>query len=132
MAAAGSSVVRRVEELGDLAQAHIQHLSEAAGEDGEGRRREGEAGGRTAQSWLPPWERGLRPAVGARPVRGPRSVPQDSHRLQLRRGRRGCVFIARGRRAHLSPIRAAGLALPPGVLGGTREQGPRRFAGSGR
>lgn len=36
MAAAGSSVVRRVEELGDLAQAHIQQLSEAAGEDGEG------------------------------------------------------------------------------------------------
>ncbi|ELV11399.1 hypothetical protein TREES_T100002260 [Tupaia chinensis] len=33
MAAAGSSVVRRVEELGDLAQAHIQQLSEAAGED---------------------------------------------------------------------------------------------------
>lgn len=36
MAAAVSGVVRRVEELGDLAQAHIQHLSEAAGEDGEG------------------------------------------------------------------------------------------------
>lgn len=36
MAAAGCSVVRRVEELGDLAQAHIQQLSEAAGEDGEG------------------------------------------------------------------------------------------------
>jgi hypothetical protein len=36
MAAALSSVVRRVEELGDLAQAHIQQLSEAAGEDGEG------------------------------------------------------------------------------------------------
>lgn len=35
MAAAGSSVVRRVEELGDAAQAHIQQLSEAAGEDGE-------------------------------------------------------------------------------------------------
>ncbi|XP_036919131.1 UPF0600 protein C5orf51 homolog [Sturnira hondurensis] len=33
MAAAGSSVVRRVEQLGDLAQAHIQQLSEAAGED---------------------------------------------------------------------------------------------------
>uniref|UniRef100_A0A671FST3 Uncharacterized protein n=1 Tax=Rhinolophus ferrumequinum TaxID=59479 RepID=A0A671FST3_RHIFE len=33
MAASGSSVVRRVEELGDLAQAHIQQLSEAAGED---------------------------------------------------------------------------------------------------
>ncbi|KAM4875967.1 RAB7A-interacting MON1-CCZ1 complex subunit 1 isoform 2-T2 [Thomomys bottae] len=33
MAAAISSVVRRVEELGDLAQAHIQQLSEAAGED---------------------------------------------------------------------------------------------------
>lgn len=33
MAAAGSSVVKRVEELGDLAQAHIQQLSEAAGED---------------------------------------------------------------------------------------------------
>uniref|UniRef100_A0A2K6H0V6 RAB7A interacting MON1-CCZ1 complex subunit 1 n=1 Tax=Propithecus coquereli TaxID=379532 RepID=A0A2K6H0V6_PROCO len=33
MAAAGPSVVRRVEELGDLAQAHIQQLSEAAGED---------------------------------------------------------------------------------------------------
>ncbi|KAI5134326.1 RAB7A-interacting MON1-CCZ1 complex subunit 1 [Manis pentadactyla] len=33
MAAAGSNVVRRVEELGDLAQAHIQQLSEAAGED---------------------------------------------------------------------------------------------------
>ncbi|MXQ79050.1 hypothetical protein E5288_WYG000449 [Bos mutus] len=33
MAAASSSVVRRVEELGDLAQAHIQQLSEAAGED---------------------------------------------------------------------------------------------------
>ncbi|XP_012981014.1 UPF0600 protein C5orf51 homolog isoform X2 [Mesocricetus auratus] len=33
MAAAVSGVVRRVEELGDLAQAHIQHLSEAAGED---------------------------------------------------------------------------------------------------
>ncbi|XP_066096488.1 RAB7A-interacting MON1-CCZ1 complex subunit 1 isoform X3 [Saccopteryx bilineata] len=39
MAAAGSSVVRRVEELGDLAQAHIQQLSEAAGEDGEGAER---------------------------------------------------------------------------------------------
>uniref|UniRef100_A0A2K6M8S8 RAB7A interacting MON1-CCZ1 complex subunit 1 n=1 Tax=Rhinopithecus bieti TaxID=61621 RepID=A0A2K6M8S8_RHIBE len=36
MAAAFYSVVRRVEELGDLAQAHIQQLSEAAGEDGEG------------------------------------------------------------------------------------------------
>lgn len=36
MAASVSGVVRRVEELGDLAQAHIQHLSEAAGEDGEG------------------------------------------------------------------------------------------------
>ncbi|XP_019604101.1 RAB7A-interacting MON1-CCZ1 complex subunit 1 isoform X1 [Rhinolophus sinicus] len=33
MAASGSSVVSRVEELGDLAQAHIQQLSEAAGED---------------------------------------------------------------------------------------------------
>ncbi|XP_069897210.1 RAB7A-interacting MON1-CCZ1 complex subunit 1 isoform X1 [Dipodomys merriami] len=33
MAAAVSGVVRRVEELGDLAQAHIQQLSEAAGED---------------------------------------------------------------------------------------------------
>uniref|UniRef100_G1PAB8 RAB7A interacting MON1-CCZ1 complex subunit 1 n=2 Tax=Myotis lucifugus TaxID=59463 RepID=G1PAB8_MYOLU len=33
MAAASSSVARRVEELGDLAQAHIQQLSEAAGED---------------------------------------------------------------------------------------------------
>ncbi|KAM5169208.1 RAB7A-interacting MON1-CCZ1 complex subunit 1 isoform 3-T3 [Callospermophilus lateralis] len=33
MAAAVSTVVRRVEELGDLAQAHIQQLSEAAGED---------------------------------------------------------------------------------------------------
>ncbi|XP_062943949.1 RAB7A-interacting MON1-CCZ1 complex subunit 1 isoform X2 [Cynocephalus volans] len=33
MEAAGSSVVKRVEELGDLAQAHIQQLSEAAGED---------------------------------------------------------------------------------------------------
>ncbi|XP_036265311.1 UPF0600 protein C5orf51 homolog isoform X1 [Pipistrellus kuhlii] len=33
MAAAGSGVARRVEELGDLAQAHIQQLSEAAGED---------------------------------------------------------------------------------------------------
>nr|XP_058916902.1 RAB7A-interacting MON1-CCZ1 complex subunit 1 isoform X1 [Kogia breviceps]XP_058916903.1 RAB7A-interacting MON1-CCZ1 complex subunit 1 isoform X2 [Kogia breviceps] len=33
MASSGSSVVRRVEELGDLAQAHIQQLSEAAGED---------------------------------------------------------------------------------------------------
>lgn len=33
MAAAESGVVRRLEELGDLAQAHIQHLSEAAGED---------------------------------------------------------------------------------------------------
>ncbi|XP_005386308.2 PREDICTED: UPF0600 protein C5orf51 homolog isoform X3 [Chinchilla lanigera] len=33
MEAAVSSVVRRVEELGDLAQAHIQQLSEAAGED---------------------------------------------------------------------------------------------------
>nr|KAF6354414.1 hypothetical protein mMyoMyo1_001878 [Myotis myotis] len=33
MAAAGSCVARRVEELGDLAQAHIQQLSEAAGED---------------------------------------------------------------------------------------------------
>ncbi|XP_045703882.1 UPF0600 protein C5orf51 homolog isoform X2 [Phyllostomus hastatus] len=33
MAAAGSSVARRVEQLGDLAQAHIQQLSEAAGED---------------------------------------------------------------------------------------------------
>ncbi|XP_054998486.1 RAB7A-interacting MON1-CCZ1 complex subunit 1 isoform X1 [Sorex araneus] len=33
MAAAGSAVVKRVEELGDLAQAHIQQLSEAAGED---------------------------------------------------------------------------------------------------
>lgn len=51
MAASGSSVVSRVEELGDLAQAHIQQLSEAAGEDGEGAG-EREAGGRTvAQSW---------------------------------------------------------------------------------
>ncbi|XP_049718999.1 RAB7A-interacting MON1-CCZ1 complex subunit 1 isoform X3 [Elephas maximus indicus] len=33
MAAADSTVVKRVEELGDLAQAHIQQLSEAAGED---------------------------------------------------------------------------------------------------
>lgn len=33
MAAAGSGVAGRVEELGDLAQAHIQQLSEAAGED---------------------------------------------------------------------------------------------------
>ncbi|KAF6123324.1 hypothetical protein HJG60_001865 [Phyllostomus discolor] len=33
MAAAGSSVARRVEQLGDLAQARIQQLSEAAGED---------------------------------------------------------------------------------------------------
>ncbi|KAM9695713.1 RAB7A-interacting MON1-CCZ1 complex subunit 1 isoform 3-T3 [Trichechus inunguis] len=33
MAAANSTVVKRVEELGDLAQAHIQQLSEAAGED---------------------------------------------------------------------------------------------------
>lgn len=45
MAAVVSSVVRRVEELGDLAQAHIQHLSEAAGEDGEGAPQL-EAGGR--------------------------------------------------------------------------------------
>ena len=45
MAASGSSVVRRVEELGDLAQAHIQQLSEAAGEDGEGAE-EREGGGR--------------------------------------------------------------------------------------
>lgn len=51
MAAAGSSVVRRVEELGDLAQAHIQQLSEAAGEDGEGAEKR-EAGGRmVVQSW---------------------------------------------------------------------------------
>lgn len=51
MAAAGSSVVRRVEELGDLAQAHIQQLSEAAGEDGEGAG-EREAGGRAGvHSW---------------------------------------------------------------------------------
>lgn len=54
MAAAGSNVVRRVEELGDLAQAHIQQLSEAAGEDGEGAE-EREAGGRTVvQSWHSP------------------------------------------------------------------------------
>ncbi|XP_076973188.1 RAB7A-interacting MON1-CCZ1 complex subunit 1 [Tamandua tetradactyla] len=33
MAATGFSVVMRVEELGDLAQAHVQQLSEAAGED---------------------------------------------------------------------------------------------------
>ncbi|KAM9253117.1 RAB7A-interacting MON1-CCZ1 complex subunit 1 [Dugong dugon] len=33
MAAVNSTVVKRVEELGDLAQAHIQQLSEAAGED---------------------------------------------------------------------------------------------------
>lgn len=33
MAGAGPGVARRVEELGDLAQAHIQQLSEAAGED---------------------------------------------------------------------------------------------------
>ncbi|XP_004448272.1 RAB7A-interacting MON1-CCZ1 complex subunit 1 [Dasypus novemcinctus] len=33
MAAARSTVISRVEELGDLAQAHIQQLSEAAGED---------------------------------------------------------------------------------------------------
>lgn len=45
MAAADSSVVKRVEELGDLAQAHIQQLSEAAGEDGEAAERR-EAGGR--------------------------------------------------------------------------------------
>lgn len=45
MAAAVSGVVRRLEELGDLAQAHIQHLSEAAGEDGEGAPQR-EAGGR--------------------------------------------------------------------------------------
>lgn len=44
MAAAFCSVVRRVEELGDLAQARIQQLSEAAGEDGEGAE-EREAGG---------------------------------------------------------------------------------------
>lgn len=44
MAAAGSSVVRRVEELGDLAQAHIQQLSEAAGEDGEGAEERGAGG----------------------------------------------------------------------------------------
>lgn len=44
MAAAGSSVVRRVEELGDLAQAHIQQLSEAAGEDGEGAGERGAGG----------------------------------------------------------------------------------------
>lgn len=51
MAAAGSGVVRRVEELGDLAQAHIQQLSEAAGEDGEGAG-EREAGGPAGvQSW---------------------------------------------------------------------------------
>lgn len=51
MAAADSNVVRRVEELGDLAQAHIQQLSEAAGEDGEAAERR-EAGGRTVvQSW---------------------------------------------------------------------------------
>lgn len=51
MAAADSSVVRRVEELGDLAQAHIQQLSEAAGEDGEAAEQR-EAGGRTVvQSW---------------------------------------------------------------------------------
>lgn len=51
MAAADSRVVRRVEELGDLAQAHIQQLSEAAGEDGEAAEQR-EAGGRTVvQSW---------------------------------------------------------------------------------
>lgn len=44
MAAAGSSVVKRVEELGDLAQAHIQQLSEAAGEDGEGETEKGGVG----------------------------------------------------------------------------------------
>ncbi|XP_006889649.1 PREDICTED: UPF0600 protein C5orf51 homolog [Elephantulus edwardii] len=33
MAATDPTVVKRVEELGDLAQAHIQQLSEAAGED---------------------------------------------------------------------------------------------------
>lgn len=46
MEAAVSSVVRRVEELGDLAQAHIQQLSEAAGEDGEGAE-----GGTRADGW---------------------------------------------------------------------------------
>lgn len=52
MAAASSSVARRVEELGDLAQAHIQQLSEAAGEDGEGAE-EREAGRQAVvRSWL--------------------------------------------------------------------------------
>lgn len=51
MAAAGSSVVRRVEELGDLAQAHIQQLSEAAGEDGEGAEERGAGGPAIVQSW---------------------------------------------------------------------------------
>lgn len=70
MAAAGSTVVRRVEELGDLAQAHIQQLSEAAGEDGEGAE-EREAGGRTVcRAGSGALGAGVRPAVRERPVRG--------------------------------------------------------------
>lgn len=66
-AAAGSGVVRRVEQLGDLAQAHIQQLSEAAGEDGEGAERSGggRAGGLCAQLALRGpggWGCGLRSA----------------------------------------------------------------------
>lgn len=53
MAAAGSSVVKRVEELGDLAQAHIQQLSEAAGEDGEGAEERERAGGRWFRAGAP-------------------------------------------------------------------------------
>lgn len=72
MAAAVSGVVRRVEELGDLAQAHIQHLSEAAGEDGEGAPQR-EVGGR----WSDPWGRCARLPEGAAfgPRRGPWSWP---------------------------------------------------------
>lgn len=78
MAAAVSGVVRRVEELGDLAQAHIQHLSEAAGEDGEGAPQR-EAGGR----WGDPrgrrarWPEGA--ACGSR--RGPWSWPSEGWRF---------------------------------------------------
>ena len=52
MAAASSSVVRRVEELGDLAQAHIQQLSEAAGEDGEGAEEREAVRRAVVRSWL--------------------------------------------------------------------------------
>lgn len=111
MAAAGPSVVRRVEQLGDLAQAHIQHLSEAAGEDGEGAERAERAGGGCAELAL----RG-RGGCGLRsacPARGQRSTPRSSPALKPRRWRRCRVFPNLGKktRSQLRQVRAACLSL---------------------